>query len=230
MKTNHLLVCVLSTLILFACANPQTGGIGLRNAPPKPTPQQDITEQSKKVIDAYNSLSYLPEAGFEKISEYTRVVKLGSKDYCKYIVTESMVLLETDPEILIQKKYKQAFDSGSSDLCPVKDSFLVDETTTQKFRDYANEKIAKFYEFSDLKTYLEKYSDVKSAEVTIMQSMDFQGLSALRVRMKIIDDNNQVYFLQTTFSKDNSFLAILDQQLTRVSDGKVMSYIKRIVP
>jgi hypothetical protein len=224
MNSNQFFICVMSCAILTACANPQTGGIGLNAGPPKPSPQQDLAELSKNVVDVYSSLSYLPEQGFEKKSEYSRTVEMSSGTECSYKVTEMMTLIETDPEVITQFKYDQALDPESSKFCPAKDSFLVDTTTTQKFREYANDRIDQFYKFSDIKIFLDRYSWVKTAEVATMQTVDFKGESALRVRLKILGKDNQTYYLQTIFSKDNSFLALLDQQLTRVADSKVISY------
>ena len=225
MKYNNLSVYVFSSLILLACANPQTGGIGLRDTPPKPITQQDLTEQSQKMVDIYNSLTYLPEAGAERVSEFSHSVPLSSGDSCVYKVTETMKLAETDPEIAIQYKFDQVAELSNSVFCPPKDTFLVDMKTSQKFRDYANEHIARFYKFTDTKTYLEKYTWAKSAEVFSLQDTDFMGDSALKVRLKILEKNtNQIYMLQTIFSKKSSLLGILDQQLIRNADGKVMSY------
>lgn len=225
MKSNQLLICVLSCLILTACANPQTGGIGLHGAPPSPTPQPEITELTQKIVDAYNSLSYLPDQGAKKVSEYSRSVDMSSGPPCVYKVTETMELVETDPEVITTFKYNQELEGKNSEFCPAKDPFLTDKTTTQKFREYATDRIGQFYKFAEIKTFLEIHNSwARSAEITSMQSITHLGVSALKVRLKVLDRNNQTYFLQTIYSKDNSFLAILDQQLTRIADNKVMSY------
>ena len=149
MKPNQRLILVLSCLIFAACSNTQTGGIGLHSAPPKPTPQQEITAQSKKIVDVYNSLTYLPGRGFEKLSEYLRQVPNTD---CIYKITEKMILVETDPEIITQIKNDQVLEAGP-DFCPPKDPFFVDSMTTKKFRDFANDRIAQFFKFSDIKTF-----------------------------------------------------------------------------
>lgn len=223
-------ICFL-VVVFCSCMNTNSGGIGLSHSPDKPpTPPSELEQNSQRIIDTYKSTLGLPAEGFTKKIEYPDARELKSGETCFYTITETNILKIREPKIVVEVSYQQKPDEdNATKKCPAKMDDYNDHMKTYEFSEYANSKVAIFLGYSDVATILQSNPKFKSAKVLTMQSTTMHLMDALLVRVILTNTENEQFLLETTFSKMNSFVEVIDQKYQSMKTNKVISYRKLLM-
>lgn len=219
------LFCGLLLVCFTGCSNPNSNGVGVKgggggNGDDK-DPQDSFKEQSQKIMDRYKLESLVPAIGSKRTYQYEQKVSIRSgQGDCFYNIQETQQIIEKGNELIIGIAFQQKFEKGHVD-CPNRNLFLVDHPVTFSFAEFVRKRQSDFVSWTDPEVFLfvqgRKFA---SAEIVSIKVEKWKEIDATKFRLKAKDLDENVFFVDSVFSNENSFLGLLEAKITNAVDGK----------
>ena len=105
----------------------------------------------------------------------------------------------------------------------------MDHPREFELNDYIRNRQSNFVSWANPDVFLfVQGSKYKSAELISMTNEKWKDLSATKIRLKVKDQTGDLFYADSVFANDNSFLGLLDSKIFRVSNNEIV-YFKTTV-